>query len=57
MPKKRGDKLLINNCECMKFIYLNCGLRNEDKSDHRNHEHYLRGVALNNQTVASDPFK
>ena len=26
----------------MEIIYVNCGLRNEDVSDHRSYEHYLR---------------
>ena len=34
-------KWYINNCECMKIIDVNCGLRDRDESDLRSNEHYL----------------
>ena len=33
--------LLYHDCECMKIIHLNCGLRNEYESDLRSNERYF----------------
>ena len=36
---KRENK--ANDCEYMKIVYGNCGLRNKYESDLRSSEHYL----------------
>ena len=35
--------LLYRDCEYVKIIHLNCGLRNEYESDLRSNEHYFGG--------------
>ena len=49
-------KLLYRDCEYMKIIHLNCGLRNEYESDLRSNEHYFGGSENKVWKTSFPPF-